>query len=89
MDGALIGGLSTFRDIFERDLAGLSRDDLTGFVRSNRSRMAKRKGDAPVIPDCTLAGLRLILRVGRVLLQDELLDQSIGNSAAGVDESAR
>jgi len=33
-------------------------------------------------------GLGLILRVGRVLLQDELLDQSIGNSAAGVDESA-
>lgn len=32
-------------------------------------------------------GSRLILRVGRVLLQDELLDQGIGNSAAGVDES--
>jgi hypothetical protein len=32
--------------------------------------------------------LRLILRVGRVLLQDELLDQCIGDSSARVDEGA-
>jgi hypothetical protein len=49
----------------------------------------KNQMTIPALTGLQDLGSRLILCVGRVLLQDELLDQCIGNSSAGVDERAR